>query len=230
MAKKEYQLKVMEAEGQRRQARIEEFLVTGVTSHRAIALALGVDEVTVTSDIKGIMERWVGERPRQNRIKRERLIRGLEMIVRSAYVEFEKSKQSQETLSTTHEPKRCEYCGGSGQVKSRTKVAKCKRCEGKGEVLTEVVTKKVSGQCGDPRYLQVALACQREIGRLQGLGQARRELTKNIKNEQKHLHVHMNQVLSRWENAPPEVLLQAKALVDKIGGSIPQRELEARDE
>lgn len=224
MANNEYQLSLETVAAQRLRARVEDFMVTGVGDPHRIALITGEKVSTIELCKKEIMDRWVGDRPRKVREKRALMLAMLERIIFVSYVEFEKSKQAVESVSTTYDPKTCPVCEGAKKVPSvsdsgrKTKV-NCGRCEGKGVVLVETVTRKQSGQTGDPRYMNVALAATREMIRLNGLYRPRK--ISAVENQQNNsVHVTLNAVVDKWKGASDELLLEAKVLADKLASTL----------
>jgi uncharacterized protein YoaH (UPF0181 family) len=214
------QMNLKTIETQRVQSRIEDFMVTGMSDTNRIALVLGIDVKTVEAHKKELMDKWVGDKPKKVREKRALMLNMLERIIFVSYVEFEKSKQGTESVSTTYDPKTCPVCEGAKKVPSvsdtgrKTRV-NCSRCEGKGVILVETVTRKVSGQTGDPRYMTVALAATREMIRLNGLYRPKK--ISAVENQQNNsIHVTMNAVVDKWKNAPNDLLLEAKGLIDKL--------------
>ncbi len=196
----------------KRQTRVEEYLLTGLQDDRAIALALGVVPAVIAQDRKAIMERWLGERPKRNKERRELIIRTLRNILRQAQVEYERSRLP--TYQTTKEylPRPCPKCDGTGMAKNRKR---CTNCKGTGEVLKEKKTRKKIQQNGDPRYQMVAVTCAREIARLEGMATDKLRKKGEVAASQ-HLHLHVQGQIEKWKNAPPDLLLEAKVLADKM--------------
>lgn len=214
---KDYQADMMLVAQEKRRAAIEMDLLTGLGGTHQLAIRYGVDVSLIKQDIDAIYERWIGDRPKQAKLRRERHLKVLERVHKDAHVEFEKSKQVTESVSTTYTPKECSNCKGEGKVKpEKGRASKCSACSGTGQIMEEVVTRKATGKCGDPRYLMVQIACTREMSRLDGSINRQKKLNAQEKAEQKHLHIHLNQIVDKWKDAPPEDLLQAKLLVDKL--------------
>jgi hypothetical protein len=216
---KKYQANLDAVATQKRRDRVEDFILTGLCDPHRIGLVLGVDELTVVQDMAAIRERWTATRPRTKKL-REQLIAINQHALHLAFVEWEKSKNAQETTRTTYEKRRCPECKGERKVASIGKpLKKCPKCSGTGEVTEEVVTHKVKGQCGDPRYLQLVNVFGREIARLSGLG-IKKKPTNQERQEQQHLHLHLNPIVEQWKNAPPDLLVQAKILVDQLSQDV----------
>lgn len=195
----------------RLQAKVEEFILTGRHDRRSIGLALGISVDQVHQHCSELMARWVGERPKKNRERRLLLIKTLEKLMRAANVEYEMSKRPDRRVVTEYRPETCSACEGAGKRGRR----KCKACEGKGTVTKERVTKTVERRLADPSYLNVAIACAREIARLEGLGQKNRRSKVEVETD-KHLHLHLNEQVERWRNAPDDMLIEAKCLADRL--------------
>ena len=62
---------------------------------------------------------------------------------------------------------------------------------------------------------------RREIARLEGLGQKNRRSKMEVETD-RHLHVHLQSDIERWEAAPPDLLLDAKALCDRLESIAPR--------
>jgi hypothetical protein len=198
-------------EYQRLQAKVEEFILTGMHDRLAIGLALDLSVVQVNQHCSELMAKWVGERPNKNRERRLLLIKSLDKLMRSANVEYERSKLPARKVVTEYRPGTCDTCGGTGN-RGR---GKCRACDGSGKVTKQRVTRTKERRLADPAYLQVALACAREIARLEGLGQKNKRSRAEIETD-RHLHVHLQSNIDRWRDAPAELLLGAKILADRL--------------
>jgi hypothetical protein len=195
----------------RLQARVEEFILTGLHERRAIGLRLGISVDQVHQHCSELMAKWVGERPKKNRDRRLLLIAMLNRLMFAANTEFEKSKRPGRKVVTEYRPETCSACEGTGKRGRR----KCKACEGKGTITKERITKTVEKRLADPSYLQLAIACVREIARLEGLGQKNRRSKAEVETD-RHLHLHLNEQVERWRDAPDDLLLEAKCLADRL--------------
>ncbi len=92
---------------------------------------------------------------------------------------------------------------------------KCRACDGNGTITKQRITKTVEKRLGDPCYLQLAVACVREIARLEGLGPKNRRSKAEIETD-RHLHLHLQSEIDRWREAPTDLLLEAKVLCDRL--------------
>ena len=131
--------------------------------------------------------------------------------MRSANAEFEKSKRPGRKVVTNYRPEKCAECAGKGK-RGR---GKCKACKGKGTITKARATTTVERRNGDPTYLQVVIACVREIARLEGFGQKNRRSKAEVETD-RHLHVHLDEQVARWRDAPIDLLLDAKCLADRL--------------
>ncbi len=195
----------------RLQARVEEFILTGRHDRRSIGLRLGISVDQVHQHCSELMAKWVGERPKKNRECRLLLIEMLNRLMYAANVEWERSKRPGHRVVTEYRPEKCAACDGAGKRGRR----KCGACEGKGKVTKEPVTKTVERRLGDPSYLQVAIACAREIARLEGLGQKNRRSKVEAETD-RHLHLHLNEEVERLKEAPDDLLIEMKVLADRL--------------
>ena len=195
----------------RLQARVEEFILTGLHDRRSIGLRLGISVDQVHQHCSELMAKWVGERPKKNRDRRLLLITMLERLMYSANMEFEKSKRPGRKVVTKYRPEKCSKCDGKGN-RGR---GKCKACKGDGTVTKGRITMTVEKRPGDPCYLQLAIACAREIARLEGLGQKNRRSKVEVETD-RHLHVTLQSEVERWRDAPDNLLIEAKCLADRL--------------
>jgi len=205
---------------QKLRARIEESMITGPSDPAQTAITLGVTEKCVREHQQAIFEKWVGDSPKKVIQYRQWMIEMMKHTHRLAYLEYVKSQNNQESISTTYEKIPCRNCSGTGKVPGMGKLTKkCPKCDGLGEKTEEVVTRKVSGQCGDPKYLQLMQTAIRNIAYLRGMGK-KGNRPNTEKQEEKHLHLHLQPVVDQWRKADPDLLAQAKILVDQLSQDI----------
>jgi DnaJ-class molecular chaperone len=220
------QLNLETIETEKRRAQVAECLIYGQSDRHMMSVRFGVSEATIIGDVAACYERWIGDRPKKVRQLRERSLKVLEMVQQLAFLEFTKSKQSSEAISTTYNPITCKACKGQGKVTNAEtrRYNKCVACGGKGEIMEEVITKTSKGKCGDPKYLQLVVMVTREVNRVLGITAKKRTTLNKIElAEEKHLHVHLNQILQKWDQASDDDLLVAKQLVDKLSSDIHRR-------
>ncbi len=190
------------------QARVEDFILSGRHDRRAIGLMLGISVDQVNQHCSELMAKWVGEQPKKNRDRRLMLIKMLETLMYTANVEYKKSMRPGRKVVTEYVPGTCSACGGTGK-RGR---GRCKACK---PATKARITKTVERRNGDPSYLHVVLACLREIARLEGLGQKNRRSKIEVETD-RSLHLHINEQVEAWANAPDSLLLEAKSLADRL--------------
>ncbi len=171
-----------------------------------IAAALGVSLGMVAVDIDVIFEDWLADARRVSKMNRAKAVKRLELSALKAMSSFERSRKDAEETQTVITPRRCPDCKGIGVDKSGLP---CDTCGGTGKVKSEIVTRRIKGQAGDAAFLARFNDSVREIARLEGLyEEPQREASKT------EVHIHQEQIdLSR---APPEMLLEAMSLWDRM--------------
>jgi len=167
-----------------------------------------VTQTTIATDVKAIEHLWLQYDIRTTKWKRSKRVKQLERIARESINAFEKSQQNVEEISTVYTPKPCPDCKGTGFA---NEIDWCVACEGKGTVMTEVVTKKVKGQAGDSSFLRVFNECIKEIAKLEGLV-VKEPLV--VKGQITHQHVSTLNI--NWDRVPNDALLEAKRVWAKI--------------
>lgn len=150
----------------KRLSRVEDYLLRGVTSARSIATSLGVSEGTVGRYIKEVLLSWTNEDIRKSRLKRTVYIKRLLFAAQESISAWERSKKNQEEITTAYQPTQCKDCEGTGMA---SKELWCDACDGTGKVMSEIVTRRVKGQAGDPRFIQEFRNCMTEAVKLEGL-------------------------------------------------------------
>jgi len=164
---------------------------------------LGCSQATISNEIQAVFEQWALEDAASTKKKIARRVRQLELAAREAYDGFQRSKNNTETVQTAYERKPCRDCGGTGNK------GKCKRCQGTGEILIENVTRRVTGQAGDPTLLRVYMDSIKEAARIQGLYAY---IKAKYNGRKKPREVFLTHVYSGvdWDKVPTEKILQIK--------------------
>ena len=152
------------ARQKRRASLTKDFLEQTYSSQRELAVRYGVSDSLICQELKIIREILKEEMTENAKVDRDRRIKQHEAVIGKAAISFEKSKQNHEEISTRYEKRMCRKCRGKQEVEG----AVCDQCEGKGYNIEEVVTRKVVGQAGDPRFLGVIQKGLMEIARLMG--------------------------------------------------------------
>ncbi len=192
-----------------RMDRTEELLLEGCRISQ-IAVALGLSYATVLSYVNEIAERRRAENPEEYEETRRLLVAQHQEVIRRAYVEFHRSMQGTETVTTRYEMESCPACKGGGFDGTKW----CKACGGDGELMTEVVTRSVKGQCGDQAYLTVVREGLKEIARLLCVPVKPLKLPKMKIDEVKQLNLSMPEDLYR--GAPRDLLVATMIAHEKL--------------
>ncbi len=175
-----------------------------------IALTLGVSWGTVAKYEKQIDERRQRECPEEYEEKRRMLVAMQMELVRKLNVGWHRSERNEETIVTKHEVEPCPACNGGGFVGKKW----CPACGGDGELMVEVVTRTVKGQCGDPAYLVAAREGLKEVAKLLGVPV---KLPK--KEGDLHLELHAT-VVNSYDGAPREKMLAVMVAIDELDRSV----------
>lgn len=165
---------------------------------------LGVSEGQISQDMKVVRailrEQFDEEEAKEDLIKR---IKQHEAIIGKAFRDYEVSRQPSEEISTRYEKRPCRRCKGEGEKEG----IKCERCDGLGYNVEELVTKKVSGQAGDPRFLSTI---QKSIDALCKLMGHVQEKPSRVEGR---LEVEVTQ---NYEGIPAELALQHRKLTLRL--------------
>lgn len=188
----------------KRRSNIRDLMLMGISTVD-IAVRLGCSQPTVSNDIQAIFEQWALEDAETTKQKIARRVRQLELSAREAYDGFQRSKNNIETIQTAYERKPCRDCVGKGKQGNRV----CKICQGTGEILIENVTRRVTGQAGDPTLLRVYMDSIKEAARIQGLYAY---IKAKYNGRKKPREVFLTHIYSGvdWDKVPMEKILQIK--------------------
>lgn len=198
----------------KRRERVRDFLLQGMFNQVKIAAALGVSQVTISSDIHAIFNQWRGDSIKETRRKRDLVVRQLDHAAYKAMVAFDRSCQVAEEMQTVYHPKPCEDCCGTGFKSGDEHSGEwCETCGGNCVVMVEVVTRRAKGQAGDSSFLRVFNECVREKARLWGLYPSM--AGKVVNKKSLHLHQHNGQTLN-LRNVKSEDILAAKMAVERV--------------
>lgn len=151
-----------------RRSRIAEHLLNGINSTSQLAASFGVTQVQINVDIKAIRKQWIQERPKKARDRVTLRVSQIEQIHRMLIVDYLRSRNDKEEITTTY--RTCDHpkCQGGFHVdKVSLRKTVCHRCNGDGQI--ELVTKKETRQPGNPVFLSIAKECLVECARLEGI-------------------------------------------------------------
>lgn len=172
-----------------------------------LAVRYGVSGKTISLHLKAIRAIIAEEFREEVVADKERRIKQLEDVQAKAVLAWERSKQNSEELRIQYVKADCKACKGTGMEEDGT--TWCEACEGKTKVTEEVISRRVSGQVGDPRFLSLVQDCVREISRLNDHYPRR---GKDEKKEEppgdRHLHLHIGD-----GKVDPDILIQMRRLM-----------------
>lgn len=202
---------------EQRLAKIETYLIRGVTNQYQIAAGLGCTQYTVNASIKIIHDRW----KKQSEGTNAKAIRTkqLENILRLALDGYDRSKRDEEEFVIQERP--CFKCHGEGKMEDLPgKFKDCLDCLGKGKIVSE--TTKVKGKAGDSSFLNIARGVVAELAKLEGLMP-----TKALVSQTTNTLIEMgsdgigDRAISRkvtelFYEAPEELILQSMSLIDRV--------------
>jgi len=197
--------RAMQIRQRKRRQRVRDLLERGVTSYTDIAKRIGCTVPTATSDVKFIQSKWLDYDIATTTYRRSKRIRQLERIIREAYYSFFRSRQNKEEITTVYTPRPCPECKGSGF--GPDEVDWCAVCDGRGEVMAEVQTRKQTGQSGDPSFLRIVKECLVEAAKLEGL--APQKVLQQVASQTNIIQANASMDLSK---VPPEKLLELKRI------------------
>jgi len=135
----------------------------GYVSNHELASRHGISDSLLCQDLKLIRMMMEDETEEGAKFGKNKKIKQLEMNAARALRSYERSKQDHEETSTRHEKRTCTECKGKRELQKE-----CEECEGRGWHHEELITRKVSGQAGDPRFLAEYRNCMTDICKLQG--------------------------------------------------------------
>jgi len=173
-----------------------------------IAIKHGTTDHTVCVCLKRIKNILQEEFKEDSVADKERRIKQLEDVQAKANLAWERSKQNSEELRIQYVKVKCPDCKGTGMQED--KETWCESCEGKGNVSEELLTRRVVGQAGEPRFLSLVNECIKEISRLNGLYPEKGKTgDKESPEGDKHLHLH----LGEGDKVDPDILIQMRRLM-----------------
>jgi len=188
-----------------RRRKVRDLVLQGVFQED-IAVRLGVCEATITNDVKAIYAKWMDDDKAATKEKIARRVRQLELSAREAYNSFQASKNNVETVQTTYDRETCKTCEGTGRKGAKP----CKVCEGTGIKLIENITRRQTGQAGDPSLLRVYVESIKEASRLQGLYAYIKARYAKKKDGQPVVNVMVGNGSIDWSRVPDEKILQIR--------------------
>jgi len=144
----------------RRKVRVAWLDGTFSSSHE-LAVQFGVADSTICKDLKAIRAVVEQEFQEETRIDKLRRVKQYERVVGKASVAFEQSRLDAEETTIRYLKATCRECQGDND-----KRVMCEVCKGDGFVFEEQITRKITGQAGDPRYLTVVMKGLAEICRI----------------------------------------------------------------
>ena len=144
----------------KRRALVRQDMLNGLTNQLALAARHGVCPITAHRDVHAILKEMNEE---QKELGKQELIIALNRLddnIREATNAWERSKQNKEEIRTEYLKKECKECKGIGMKDGNEDIEEwCEKCNGEGWHMEEVITRKISGQAGDPAFLKERREC-----------------------------------------------------------------------
>ncbi len=191
----------------KREQRVEDFILKGMTNQSQIAIAMGISQQAVSQYFESIRKKWNSDSRRSNEKLREYVWR-FHYAAYQAFLSYEKSRQDAEEIVTSYEQVVCKECKGSGM---ESEEVWCESCSGTGKKTVEHVTRKVRGQAGDSSFLRTFKECMVEAAKLEGLYP---KTTVNVNKVQANVGVQIG--LTDLSRVPTERLLEIRKVVAKL--------------
>lgn len=184
-------------------------LLKGIGSIEKISVALDINWDTANKDVKAVLQNWADRHTTNLEEKLATRIEQLMFSVQAAWQSYQRSRKDQEETSTVYTPVQCPSCKGSGFMPNTE--TWCETCDGNGEVIKEVVTKRIKGQAGDSTFLNIYQRGIIEAAKLEGLYLERKEPSQPAVN----INVADGGRLD-FSAVDPEMILEAKGLLERI--------------
>jgi len=190
-----------------RRRKVRDDYLNGIWSQQELAIRHGVTIGTICTDLAVIRPELKIADPEEAKIHKDMQERRLNNILANAVSGYQRSRQDAEEITIAYERRKCRSCNGTGWQDANEESGEwCENCNGDGERVVEVMTRRVKGQAGDSSFLRTQLEVVKEINRINGNYPER---TKKVE----HKHVHAQIDLSR---ASSEDLLAAMEIVDVL--------------
>jgi len=171
-----------------------------------LATKYGISDTSVSVYLLQIKEIIDEDFKEETVADKNRRIKQLEDVQAKANLAWERSKQNSEELRIQYVKVKCRDCKGTGMQEDGQ--TRCETCEGSGRVTDEVVSRRVTGQAGEPRFLSLVNECVKEISRLNG-HYPEKGRKKDESEGDKHLHLH----LGEGGKVDPDILIQMRRLM-----------------
>lgn len=183
---------------EQRRNKIADLLSQDVNNSCEIARRLGIDATDeafwnartreIRRDIQAIEEEWLGRRQNGIALNRARQISRLKKLRAEAMAAWERSKVERQSSRTRRRTR--PTTGADGKAAS--------------SVDDEAEVKKEQRD-GDPRFLAVAMDCEKELAKLQGTHRARRVRVGGDRNAPPIRHEHTGTIsIEAFERLPVE--------------------------
>ena len=194
------------------QAAIERDYINGISSVEQLAVRHGISTGYVSLTLRKIYKQWQEQEEdlkddQGERIDRDTAARMFEQVYRLAGDGYRRSRLDKEEIKTEYRRVKCKACDGTGWMdKDEQSGQWCKECEGEGEKMIEVVTKRVTGQAGDSSFLRVANDSIKNLAMLKALYPDR----PYVDRESKSISIGRAQLNIMVDRMPPELILAVK--------------------
>ena len=189
-----------------RDKRLEDvaFLLSKGCTRAEIAKKFSTSLVVADRDIQEVIQGWVDQTYKEHEhlvLAEERLLG----VARQCIADYAGNRKSEDTTWEL-----CKPCVGTGIDVSTNR--KCDQCKGEGEV--QITRKRRRTKGGDPKLLQVAMGCFKEVAVLRGLHLQRKDLREDQASQHIHGHLHVDN--NPFEGIPQVELLKAEDIIKQM--------------
>ena len=196
--------------------RLETLLLRGETSPLRLGMAFDIEPALMVDHIRKVFDNWKQRRIEDIEETRDLRINQMEMLLRKALTEYDKSQQP--TTEYQEEIRVCGFCGGKGKDEVVPgDFVTCKRCAGTGKF--KIIKTKTIERQGNPAYLKLAQECIIQAAKLAGLGQSMTFNAINKIGEQVDGNTKHEIEMLTFQGAP-ENIIGAIAAMDQIRAGI----------
>jgi len=138
-----------------RRENIRADILNGLSNQIALAVRHGVNQQTISRDIAIILGEMREEDKQMAKAELLVALNRVEDNYREASNAWQRSKKNKEEITTDYYKKTCKECKGTGMLEGDEESQEwCPVCQGDGFILQEKVTRKTTGQAGDPTFLR----------------------------------------------------------------------------
>jgi len=209
MGDKQKQNRGISLRTRKRKWRVLEYALQGQVDPVRIGSAMGVPVPLIACDLRWV-SKMLAQRDKQE-IAELQALHGarLQELGYKALVAFERSRQDEETVTTSFHNVTCKRCKGKGSLNG-DEGEWCPDCDGNGYKTVERVRRKVRGQAGDPQFLKTAIDAFDKWAKLYQLYP---QSLKVVQKDQRQVHIHNELNL---DGVPEDAIIEARRAVLRL--------------